>query len=40
MSVLFASFSVNAQTKTEAKSKPGIANIQTSAQCGSCKNKN
>jgi len=39
MSVLFASFSVNAQTKTEAKSKPGIANIQTSAQCGSCKTR-
>ena len=39
MSVLFASFSVNAQTKSEVTQKPGTALIQTSAQCGSCKHR-
>ena len=39
MSVVFASFSLNAQTKTSTAVKQGMANIQTSAQCGSCKTR-
>ena len=39
MSVMFASFSVSAQTKTSPTLKQGMANIQTSAQCGSCKTR-
>lgn len=39
ISVLFASFSTNAQTKSEKIKNPGMANIQTSAQCGSCKSR-
>lgn len=37
ISVMFASFSLNAQTESDAKS--GKVYIQTSAQCGDCKTR-